>query len=162
MEHGHDLEAWHEFALMLGGAAAVLLGLVFIAVSLHVDKVVAHRTLERRAFLGLANYVGIFAVCALILAPWDSSVLGWVGGAIAAFYLAINAATTVQARRHSSTWPLGLVGTGANLLGVLGAVSLILGRGPGLYLVAATLLINSVTATVAVWTLMVRLAKQQP
>ncbi|MFB3765232.1 MAG: hypothetical protein ACE14P_08285 [Methanotrichaceae archaeon] len=32
-----DIEAWHDFYMLAGSAAATLLGLLFVAVSLHID-----------------------------------------------------------------------------------------------------------------------------
>lgn len=34
-----DLEAWHDFYMLAGTAAATLLGLLFVAVSLHIDMI---------------------------------------------------------------------------------------------------------------------------
>jgi hypothetical protein len=42
-------EAWHELYLTLGGALAALTGLLFVATSLHVDKIAQTPHWARRA-----------------------------------------------------------------------------------------------------------------
>jgi hypothetical protein len=39
MENAYRPEAWHELYLMLGGSAAALAGLLFVAMSIHLDDV---------------------------------------------------------------------------------------------------------------------------
>ena len=58
---------WHDFFLTVGGAAAVLAGLVFVALSLNLSMVMRDITHRSRAVGTLTNFVGIFAVCALAL-----------------------------------------------------------------------------------------------
>jgi len=38
MEFASELAAWHDFYLLLGGACATLVGLVFVAVTLNIDR----------------------------------------------------------------------------------------------------------------------------
>lgn len=165
MPHAHDLEQWKDFALVLGGAAAVLLGLVFVAVSLHVEKVAAHPKLERRAVAAVFGFLGIFLACCLMLMPFEEVVFGWIALPVSAFYVVMNTVTARQAAAGSGSRMvvvLAAVSAIGALIGIGGAVSLIAGRGPGLYLLAVALLVNTVTATVASWTLMVRLAQARP
>jgi len=73
-----ELVAWHDFNISLVTAAAALLGLLFVALSLHVRTLVAPRNAELRSiarsiFLG---YVVPFAVGFLELIPQNLSSLG--------------------------------------------------------------------------------------
>src|SRR3954447_14308573 len=60
-------DQWHDFFLMVGGAAAVLAGLVFVALSLNLDMVMRDATHRYRAVATLTNFVGTFLICALAL-----------------------------------------------------------------------------------------------
>src|SRR4051812_34412926 len=60
-------DVWRDFFLMVGGAAAVLAGLVFVALSLNLGMVMRDVTHRSRAVGTLTNFVGIFVVCALAL-----------------------------------------------------------------------------------------------
>src|SRR5881409_383136 len=62
-----DAASWHDYFLMVGGGAAALTGLVFVAMSLHLDQIalnVAHRHRARTVLTGLT---AVFIRCALVL-----------------------------------------------------------------------------------------------
>jgi hypothetical protein len=59
--------AWHDYFMMVGGGAAALTGLVFVAMSIHLDSIalnVAHRHRARTVLTGLT---AVFIRCALAL-----------------------------------------------------------------------------------------------
>jgi hypothetical protein len=60
-------DQWHDFFVMVGGAAAALTGLVFVALSLNLEIVVRDATHLHRAIGTLTNFAGIFVLCALAL-----------------------------------------------------------------------------------------------
>lgn len=37
----YQIAAWHDFFAVVGGAAAALTGLVFVALTLHLDRITA-------------------------------------------------------------------------------------------------------------------------
>lgn len=45
----YDLEVWHELYVMVGGAAGALAGLLFVAVSINLDRIIGEKGLPRRA-----------------------------------------------------------------------------------------------------------------
>jgi hypothetical protein len=55
---GYELEEWGEFAVASAGAAAVLAGLVFIAVSINLERVVVVRGLPGRAGESVVMFLG--------------------------------------------------------------------------------------------------------
>src|SRR3989440_12057032 len=68
-----DAAAWHDYFLMVGGGAAALTGLVFVAMSLHLDQIalnVAHRHRARTVLTGLT---AVFIRCALVLMAGQSA-----------------------------------------------------------------------------------------
>src|SRR6476660_8857666 len=60
-------DQWRDFFLMVGGSAAVLTGLVFVALSLNVNAVTQDATHRYRAIDTLSGMTGVFFICALVL-----------------------------------------------------------------------------------------------
>src|SRR6266487_3198986 len=58
---------WHDFFIMVGGAAAVLTGLVFVAMSLNVTVIADDATHRYRAIGTLTGITALFVICALAL-----------------------------------------------------------------------------------------------
>src|SRR5881392_1977681 len=52
-----DVERWHDFYVMTGGAAAALTGLLFVAMSLHAREIMANRFYSNRAVGTLMSLV---------------------------------------------------------------------------------------------------------
>jgi hypothetical protein len=63
----YEPEQWRDFFVMVGGAAAVLSGLVFVALSLNLGVILRDAVHRSRSIGTLANFTGIFMVCALAL-----------------------------------------------------------------------------------------------
>ena len=72
---GLNPQAWRDFFMVAGTAAAALLGLVLVAISLHVEKVEGHPLLRNRArsslqTLGLILVLSLVALMPGITAFW--------------------------------------------------------------------------------------------
>ncbi len=69
------LERWHEFYLLAGTAAVTLLGLLFVAVSLHLEVIVRDDAAHLRAVAAdaFANFVFVLLVSLTMLKPEASS-----------------------------------------------------------------------------------------
>jgi hypothetical protein len=69
----YDAAAWRDYFVVVGGGAAALTGLVFVAMSLHLDQItlnVAHRHRARTVLTGLT---AVFIRCALVLMAGQSA-----------------------------------------------------------------------------------------
>ena len=64
-----SIGAWRDFYIMSGAALATLIGLLFVAVSLHLEKILSVRPLTRN--LGVALYGVVFQLlfCGFMLVP---------------------------------------------------------------------------------------------
>jgi len=60
-------EQWEGFFLAVGGGAAVLTGLVVVAMSMHLPVITADPALRHRARMILASLAGVFMRCSLAL-----------------------------------------------------------------------------------------------
>jgi hypothetical protein len=69
------LRSWHDFFLLVGGASATLLGLVFISVALVSSLPQLPDSNERDLFAApvLIQFLYALALAALSLAPWQSA-----------------------------------------------------------------------------------------
>ena len=63
----YDPAQWNQFFVMVGGGAAALAGLVFVAMTLNVEAITLDATHRFRAMGTLTGFLGIFSVCSLVL-----------------------------------------------------------------------------------------------
>lgn len=153
-----ELGPWHDFFGVVGTAAAALLGLVLVAISLRVEVVEAHPVLRNRARSAIQVLGGILLLALIALVP-DIGAL-WFGLAALLLELGRIGLTVwglVGAARSSglprSVW-LRTTPNLFTLLSVGGALSLIAGRGPGVYLIAAALVLTLGPMLFSVWGLL--------
>jgi hypothetical protein len=63
----YDAGTWRDYFVMVGGGAASLTGLVFVAMSMHLADIVANPTHRHRARTILVGLTAVFIRCALAL-----------------------------------------------------------------------------------------------
>ena len=63
------METWEEFAVVTGGAAAALTGLLFVAVSIRLDVIAASTDLRSRAAQTLTLFLSVTLVAVLFAIP---------------------------------------------------------------------------------------------
>jgi hypothetical protein len=83
-----DVEPWHDFYVMSGGAAAALTGLLFVAMSLHAREIMANPFFSNRAIGTLMSLASQLLISGAVLIPGQSvNVLGIEVEAAALFFL---------------------------------------------------------------------------
>jgi hypothetical protein len=65
------LAHWHDFYLAAGGAAATLVGLLFVALSLHLRTVVSQPDVRALASVTLTDFICVLVIALLALIPTD-------------------------------------------------------------------------------------------
>ena len=161
MEHATRLGSWGELYVMLGTSSAALIGLLFVATSLHVQEIVAnaiYRTLARSSSMYL---LATLAEAACILMPQPAYALG-----IEIVVLNLAALLIVSHNfHHFLSHPdisqhgglriyRGLLFIAAFLTGVGGGVALLAGRDWALYPVTASYVVVIVAVALTAWTVM--------
>ena len=58
------IDQWNNFFLMVGGGAAALAGLVFIAMSINLSIITRDATHKNRAVATLTGFTAVFMICA--------------------------------------------------------------------------------------------------
>ena len=76
------LAGWHDLYLTVGAAAATLVGLLFVGLSLHIRVVVAHAEVRSLARVTLTAFFVVVLVAIAMLQPTDSVVVvaDWLAG----------------------------------------------------------------------------------
>src|SRR5258706_13587581 len=64
---------WHDYFMTVGGGAAALTGLVFVAMTLHLDEIINNPVHRHRARSILAGLTAVFIRCALVLMGGQSA-----------------------------------------------------------------------------------------
>src|ERR1700735_3183239 len=68
-----SLSEWQTLLSMQAGAAATLTGLVFVAASINLTKIVATPLLTVRVVESLVQFLQVFFVCSVMIVPHQSS-----------------------------------------------------------------------------------------
>ena len=154
----YDAAAWRDYFVMVGGGAAALTGLVFVAMTLHLEDIVHHPVHRHRARTILTGLTAVFLRCGLILMGNQSrqavaiEIIGVL--VIVEFVLYRSLADAIRTRDQGVL--LRGVGSFACLvLEQLGAVILFAGGSWGLYVVAIGMLSSFVFMVTGAWLLLV-------
>jgi hypothetical protein len=155
-------DAWQDFAVATVGACAALAGLVFVAVSINLARVLEFRDLPGRAARSLGLLMALLVAGVLVLVPQPGRVLAVELGGIGVL-LAATALPALLRGRPDPTTPryrvlvpaatvllpaAALVGCGATLFA---------GAGGGLSWLAAAMVLGVVGATTNAWVLLVEI-----
>jgi general stress protein CsbA len=101
-----NLTSWHDFYMTVGSAAAALVGLLFVGLSLHIRVVVANPDVRSLARVTLTNFVLVLLVALLELAPITSAqtVSVWlVTVALVSLGLVLHPAVEAMRKRYTLT-----------------------------------------------------------
>jgi hypothetical protein len=162
----YDPSEWTDLFVASAGASAALAGLVFVAVSINLERILAFRGLPERALETLLFLISVLLISVLALVPGQSPVA--LGIELLAISLAIDAIVmrqpTIQVEQGEvmrrswrvSRWTLRLIATVPFLIG---AVSLIAQSGGGLYWLVAGIVLAIAAAVSNAWVLLVEILR---
>jgi modulator of FtsH protease len=164
--HGYDLAAWVAFFTALTGAAAVLTGLLFVAVSINLSNILKGATmLPARAAETLAMLLFVVISSGLALVPYDTGLLGAEILVIAVPLTVITVRNQLKFWRQSPDAPLlwsvsRMTASGVALVpGTVAGVSLAAHWGGGLYWLAPAALLGIAGAVYSAWVLLVEIVR---
>jgi hypothetical protein len=162
----YDPHGWVEFAVAVVGAAAVLMGLIFVAVSINLERLLAVRGLPGRAGESLLMFLGILIASLFLLAPGQSSTaLGVelvIAGLLFVAALLVVALPGIQLMRHQPlSWRITrIVAALAASVPVVAAGTSLLGEwGGGLYWLLAAVALAFTTGIGNAWVLLVEVVR---
>lgn len=158
----YNPELWNNFFIMVGGGAAALTGLIFVALSvalsINFEDMTKDATHKYRSINTLAGLTAVFVRCGLVLMPGQNHktvgiellLIALVGAII--FLFGFHQAFKFGS--HPSKQRL-VIGSCLYLSELLGALVLIAGSIVGLYIAAIAIVLNVAFMISAAWLLVV-------
>ena len=166
MQEWYRPEQMHDFFVVIGTSAGALIGLLFIAVSLHLNDLVANQRLYRRAYNNTCYLLIVMIEALALLLPQPMQLLG-IEIAIAnilGLLLLVKFVVTFFTDRENYLSAGGqpyltFMSIGCFVLGAAGGFALILERNWGAYLVALSCAVLIVRVVLTAWLIMVRISQ---
>jgi len=159
------LADWETFYAAQVGAAAALAGLLFVGISLNLNKILAAPFLTLRGFLALLLLIAILALSSLLLMPGLSRTVAGLGilGVGAVIWLAGSVIEWIGWRhgtpqQHAVTFLSNVVLLeAATIPWLIGGILVLYGAPGGLYWLAVGIILAFVKAVVDAWVLLVEI-----
>ena len=162
----YDPSPWHDFGVAAAGSSAALAGLVFVAVSINLDRILTYPWLPDRVGETVVLLVAVLVESLLLLAPGQSrAALGAELMTIGAAAWAAVTATHLRLRRHPTYTTQAqrrvrvVVGQLASLPALVAGVSLLVHAGGGLYWMFAGITLSVLAAASNAWVLLIEIAR---
>lgn len=175
MEPAYKPEAWHELFVMIGTSAGALVGLLFIVISLHIDRIVERADVNMRATVDGArnntyHLLTVLLEAAAVLTPQPPWLLGAELIALNLYGVRLPLMIVRTYVRQNVTisergrFPTRLIVTiiAAYALGIAGGAAVLARAEWALYLVAASCLIKLVRTVLTAWMLMFGMFHEAP
>jgi|HubBroStandDraft_1064217.scaffolds.fasta_scaffold36801_2 hypothetical protein len=163
---GYDPADWEPFFSAIIAAAAALTGLLFVAVSINLDRILKGRKfLPARAAETLATLLLVVASSALTLVPQSIRLVGVEILIIVVPMLAITVSNQLGNWRRNRDdpllWTISRMGSTAlaTVPCTIAGASLVAEWGGGLYWLAPTALLGIVGAVYNAWVLLVEIVR---
>jgi hypothetical protein len=161
----YDPTEWHDLFVAVAGASAALAGLVFVAVSINIERIIKYPGLPERALETLLFLVVVLLIAIIGLIPAQSHVA--LGAELLVVSLGIGAGISrldtfqgdsgeVRLSWRLSRWTVrGL----AILPLAIGGLSVLLESGGGLYWIVAGIVFAISGAVASAWVLLVEILR---
>ena len=163
---GYQTAPWSDFSVAVVGASAALAGLLFVAVSINVERILAGDALTGRSANAMVLFVVPLVVGTLVLVPAQPrTALGiellLTGAAAGGCLLRINRPGHRGSLEPVVSWVLvRLLPSATITAGLLAAgVSLLAGAGGGLYWVVPVVLVAFLGGLVTAWVLLIEIRR---
>ena len=166
MPSAYNPAAWSDFFAAQIGASAALTGLIFVAVSINLTKIVGNPLLVPRCAKALTILLGVLLASTLALAPGQPlAVMGWeliVLGATVWMIATRTQHSTSHKNPYVSRWQrvahMVLTQCAAVPFMICGA-SLLFQWGGGLYWLLAAVVFSFITALLDAWVLLIEIQR---
>jgi modulator of FtsH protease len=161
----YEPSEWSDLFVATTGASAALAGLVFVAVSINIERILKYAGLPERALETVLLLLGVLLVSVVGLIPGQSHVA--LGAELLAVSLVLGTVvgrlptihdTTVQEPRAWlwGRWSVRVAGT---VPLIVGGVSILAASGGGLYWVVAGIVFAVAGAILNAWVLLVEILR---
>jgi hypothetical protein len=161
------IDQWQNFFLMVGGGAAALAGLVFIAMSINLSIIAQDATHKNRAIATLTGFTAVFIVCAFALIGnqnYQSIGVEWLVVSLVPTitYIRVYIRAT-KIGRSSVGLSIGrfIAGTTCYVAQIAGSVLLISGYVAGLYVASIAMVLSFAFFISGAWLLIIGVYENQ-
>ena len=155
------MQPWHDFFIMVGGGAAALAGLVFVALSINLGTIVADPTHKNRAIGTLTGFSAVFIICGFaLIADQEARWFGieWFLVSCTALYIYVRG--IFRAAKSGASWfgvtnvrvTAGVAGYAGQ---IVGALMLAMGYSVGIYVASIAMVLAFASLVSGAWLLMV-------
>jgi hypothetical protein len=159
------MEGWGDFFLGELGASAALGGLLFVAISLNLTRILSVPSLPDRALAALGLLLAILTVSSFMLIPGQPAMLIGLETLIVGIALAALGIRVMQrSRRDTQSHPDSKFGINAVMFAIAilpyiaGGIVMLAGElDVGLYFVAAAIVFSFLKAVLDAWVLLVEI-----
>jgi hypothetical protein len=161
------LDQWNNFFVMVGGGAAALAGLIFVAMSINPEIIIGNPTHKNRAINMLTGFSAVFMACGFeLMGNQNLRALGfeWLFLWLIATAIFIRGYVIAIRSGMSSiglTTPRLAGGTMCYFGEIIGAIFLILGHSAGLYIAAIATLVLFGFLISGAWLLIIGIYENQ-
>lgn len=154
---------WADFFVMSGGAAAALAGLLFVSVSINLEKIVSFPHLPGRAVEALVVLMSVLAVSCCGAAPSQPDIaIGLEFLLICATAMVLSTRIQFRAGKHHWWWMARRVFR--NQFAVLpfgiSGLAILAGGRSGIYWVVPGIVLSMIAGVVNAWVLLVDVHKE--
>ena len=159
-----DIKEWHDFFVATVSAAATLTGLIFVGVSINIQRILSFVHLPNRAFLSLILLLNVLIVSLLMLIPRQSYLA--VGTevlliAICVYFVVIRMDIGIYRHTHinyKKQYALIMVYNQVALLPyIAGGVAIFISGEVGIYWLIAGMICSFIKAVIDAWVLLVEI-----
>lgn len=162
----YSTDAWVNFMVAEAGASAALTGLIFVAVSINLEKILSYPSLPGRAAESIVELFSVLIIASFCLVPGESrSLLGWemllfglgmwiVVGLLQARYI-------LKHRTEPWHW-MGLrimFGLLTSVPVCVAGISLLVQAGGGLYWLVPAILFSFIAGVFHAWVLLIEILR---
>lgn len=157
----YDPTEWRELFVASAGAGAALAGLVFVAVSINLERILQFKGLPERALETVLLLLSVVLVSIICLIPGQGhTALGvelLFEGAVFAIAIALLSRRNLPAGQEPGLWLTGrlLLRVLGTMPFVIGGLSLLVADGAGLYWIAIGIVAAIAGAVANAWVLLV-------
>jgi hypothetical protein len=164
MSFAYNPAAWSSFFSAQVSASAALVGLLFVAVSINLAKIVESRQLVARSAKALFTVTGILLASTLCLVPGQRVKI--LGCELAVVGMIVFLATTLAGRAASLKNPFittrdrvvqAILSQLSSAPMVVAGVLLFGGRGGGLYWLVGAIVFSFIAALIDAWVLLIEI-----
>lgn len=160
----YDLAEWHELFVMVGGAAAAIAGLIFVAVSLNHEHVLQAPVLPSLAAQTLGLLIGLVLLSVVVLTPGQPHAAAGLeitalGSLSLVFVVVANLRIGIHDSRRWWTASRLLLGAVATVPSIVAGISFLSRSGGGLYWLTLDTLTAFVVSVYYAWILLIEVRR---